>query len=47
MSESGVWVYTTSTLRLTSTMLGEKNLLCGKNGYRFFRFRVHMGWISG
>ena len=29
------------------TTLGKKKPSCGTNGFRFFRFRVHMGWISG
>ncbi len=40
MSEPGVWVSTTSTPRLMSITLGEKNLLCGKNGFHSSRFQV-------
>ena len=47
MSEPGVWVSTISTPRLTSTTLGERSPSCGKNGFRFFKFQGHMGWISG
>ena len=32
---------------MDATGNGKKKPSCGTNGFRFFRFRVHMGWISG